>query len=883
MSATELAALEAIFSCGICFTSYSDIYRREDRVVDTLSDPDLLLPGTVPKLWMTSCGHVICGRDLEGGGAPFHPVGVDMVTKCAICVRDFAKTKDVTLYPIWGVMDGFYDSRLPKAFFKVPPIKFEKVYIQNTGAFGQGRGPSEQEREATIHAREALRFQFISLICYAKGIRAKLSEAERERDEFRRQSEHQINASREENAMLLTSLHVLDDQRERYKDKLVLLEKEKAAWQQKKRIAVHYLGLVEALAEENMMLKQQLASLGHSVKETSYAFDRAEMGILSSDHSGSEAAVGLHMHEIDATVLKDKSKKIEEPGVDNAQQVHGIRPLSDIKKRKYLSSRGEVSNKARSIEDLRSIRRQRSRDEMPPPSLPLGRGHAKTITNSPLFTSSRHTEDDSSSLDPFLVSVPIVNSREIPIDRDITMLDRQSGKNWPFAGPNQIDATRGQTAASAYFPKARTSHVFRLESMEWVKTDLESPKPTAQHDTAHTTSTDMSGAGVLLQSCPTQITTRSQNGHRSSAPLTEASLAALREQLRPTLLHGHRQTLPSMSRAMPLLDRGYSDLTKNRSTPTDSAADKVVFHPPAWGTHRNSVESVRDRPLLERGSSYNGESCRVSNTAPIEPPIAERGPTYNVSKKACSIPGKAASINGDAVEHIRISSRASHRRPLNNPSTASFWLRSLSNIASSPSNPTTKRAATQENASRQSIAPDWYASQARSHSANPLISQGQLRLPMGSARDFMSKSSNWIKRSAQGLRNLACRSPSVSSPFFRREDMGASRRPSPTMEESESYEVYQRFRTGDRSRVSSRHTSTRNGLDRGSSSATRLRSAAIRDHISGGATREETSSNPLPFRYPFSSTCASQDITVVETSFGGSRMMPSSGRRIVRH
>jgi hypothetical protein len=74
-------------------------------------------------------------------------------------------------------------------------------------------------------------------------------EAERETDELRRESEHQLRASREENARLLTSLHLLDDQRERYRDKLVILEKERAVWKQKKRIAVHYLGLVRALAE----------------------------------------------------------------------------------------------------------------------------------------------------------------------------------------------------------------------------------------------------------------------------------------------------------------------------------------------------------------------------------------------------------------------------------------------------------------------------------------------------------------------------------------------------------------------------------------------------------------------------------------------------------
>jgi hypothetical protein len=81
-----------------------------------------------------------------------------MVTKCAVCARDFGKTEDVTLYPIWGVTDGFYDARLPKAFFKVPPIKFDKICIQNTGTFGQAR---ERECEATKHAREALRVSFL--------------------------------------------------------------------------------------------------------------------------------------------------------------------------------------------------------------------------------------------------------------------------------------------------------------------------------------------------------------------------------------------------------------------------------------------------------------------------------------------------------------------------------------------------------------------------------------------------------------------------------------------------------------------------------------------------------------------------------------------------
>src|SRR5579862_1210547 len=141
MSVTGLSVLEAVFSCGVCFASYSDIYRDDDPFVDTLNDPGLSLRGTVPKLWMTSCGHVICGKHLEGGGgspvlssltysrpylfsrallrplvgvadgreckgAPFHPMGVDMMTTCTICDKEFGEKGDVALYPIWGVTDG---------------------------------------------------------------------------------------------------------------------------------------------------------------------------------------------------------------------------------------------------------------------------------------------------------------------------------------------------------------------------------------------------------------------------------------------------------------------------------------------------------------------------------------------------------------------------------------------------------------------------------------------------------------------------------------------------------------------------------------------------------------------------------------------------------
>jgi hypothetical protein len=92
---------------------------------------------------------------------PFHPAKVDIMTRCTVCVRDFGKKENVAVYPIWGVTDGFYDTRLPKAFFTVPPINFDKIHIEGVGSFEQGRAPSRQEREATEHARGALRVSFL--------------------------------------------------------------------------------------------------------------------------------------------------------------------------------------------------------------------------------------------------------------------------------------------------------------------------------------------------------------------------------------------------------------------------------------------------------------------------------------------------------------------------------------------------------------------------------------------------------------------------------------------------------------------------------------------------------------------------------------------------
>ena len=63
----QLSPLEMIISCAVCQKPYTEIYDTKDnnRGLRQGSDPQ---DGRIPKLWLTECAHLTCGKHLEGGG-----------------------------------------------------------------------------------------------------------------------------------------------------------------------------------------------------------------------------------------------------------------------------------------------------------------------------------------------------------------------------------------------------------------------------------------------------------------------------------------------------------------------------------------------------------------------------------------------------------------------------------------------------------------------------------------------------------------------------------------------------------------------------------------------------------------------------------------------
>ncbi|QDS76470.1 hypothetical protein FKW77_004949 [Venturia effusa] len=95
-----IAPYEIVFSCSLCQKTITDLYTkpRSDKGLSTGSDG----PETVAtKLWITDCGHVICGEHLEGGGVPFHPVDERPKAACPVCVKERSDLTDKKLFGIF--------------------------------------------------------------------------------------------------------------------------------------------------------------------------------------------------------------------------------------------------------------------------------------------------------------------------------------------------------------------------------------------------------------------------------------------------------------------------------------------------------------------------------------------------------------------------------------------------------------------------------------------------------------------------------------------------------------------------------------------------------------------------------------------------------------
>jgi hypothetical protein len=60
--------LDVIFSCCVCNSTFSEVYKGPCETVKMLSDGINPKERIVSRLFLASCCHVFCGSHLEGGG-----------------------------------------------------------------------------------------------------------------------------------------------------------------------------------------------------------------------------------------------------------------------------------------------------------------------------------------------------------------------------------------------------------------------------------------------------------------------------------------------------------------------------------------------------------------------------------------------------------------------------------------------------------------------------------------------------------------------------------------------------------------------------------------------------------------------------------------------
>ncbi|KAI9678086.1 MAG: hypothetical protein M1817_006030 [Caeruleum heppii] len=127
----------------------------------------------------------------------------------------------VALYPIYGINQGFYDPAIPKAYFESPPVQLDR---------------SEP-------GSDALRFHYLTLIRNGTLAHQRLRQAEREKgaaENARDAQKRQVQDLNQQNIGLQAKV-----------DELEAKAKKLRAWQEREPAIVHYLGIVNALAEYN--------------------------------------------------------------------------------------------------------------------------------------------------------------------------------------------------------------------------------------------------------------------------------------------------------------------------------------------------------------------------------------------------------------------------------------------------------------------------------------------------------------------------------------------------------------------------------------------------------------------------------------------------------
>lgn len=139
--------LDCIFSCSVCANTFSEVYDGRDETVQGLSDGINPKERLVTRLYVSSCGHVICTKHMEGGGKfartqrkpqpehatdslaplgpPFHPAGTRPRAPCPVCAKEKGEDHPRELYSVRGFKEGQYDPAISKHWFSTPPMKLD--------------------------------------------------------------------------------------------------------------------------------------------------------------------------------------------------------------------------------------------------------------------------------------------------------------------------------------------------------------------------------------------------------------------------------------------------------------------------------------------------------------------------------------------------------------------------------------------------------------------------------------------------------------------------------------------------------------------------------------------------------------------------------------
>ncbi|TKA65840.1 hypothetical protein B0A55_09121 [Friedmanniomyces simplex] len=229
-----------ILSCGVCQATLPEVYatKESNRGFHSDSGGD---NGVVTKLWIAECSHIMCGKHLPGGAAPFHPKGEQPRAPCLQCQeRGDDGLKD--LYGIRGLDKTEMDTAIPPEWLQCPAIKLD----------------------GTISGMEAVRFQYMNVARYAQRVTKYWKHSERQRHAM------ETSYSRQHKQRRHLQQEILE-----LKARVEAMEGAEAKlrkWEARKPLIHHYLQAVNDMSSDIALMRSRLLQLGYDVPNRSYAF-----------------------------------------------------------------------------------------------------------------------------------------------------------------------------------------------------------------------------------------------------------------------------------------------------------------------------------------------------------------------------------------------------------------------------------------------------------------------------------------------------------------------------------------------------------------------------------------------------------------------------------